>query len=372
MKVIFFDIDGTLVPFDGGISESTKKAINLAKANGHKIFLCSGRSRTQLIGPVKELPYDGIVAAAGACIEIGGKLMHEEVIDQEHEERFLSLFEHEDISFGVQTKDGIYTTKSGYEKTKERFLLAGCNNEQMEANIALFHPVHKVICHCHIQQDVDDRPYSLIISVAEKVSAVSYKPVHLGHYEEHRISLHSEDNKEQEEYLHTIGISLMHGREEHKTGEHRPESSLKEDCRVLKVLPLGLHKKIKAGSEQGRREYNSKIPEGAKGIVLTAHELPEVKGAQCHGIIILRLPQIDFEGRHQRPSAKDRRKAEHDVRQGHQYKVEERKVLFREIPVKEKRNYKDRLELKRKAQSKEDKSPCELILVKEDEGKDDK
>ncbi len=141
MKVIFFDIDGTLVPFDGGISESTKKAINLAKANGHKIFLCSGRSRTQLIGPVKELPYDGIVAAAGACIEIGGKLMHEEVIDQEHEERFLSLFEHEDISFGVQTKDGIYTTKSGYEKTKERFLLAGCNNEQMEANIALFHPV---------------------------------------------------------------------------------------------------------------------------------------------------------------------------------------------------------------------------------------
>ena len=40
MKVIFFDIDGTLVPLEGYISDSTKEAIALAKAKGNKIFLC--------------------------------------------------------------------------------------------------------------------------------------------------------------------------------------------------------------------------------------------------------------------------------------------------------------------------------------------
>lgn len=141
MKVIFFDIDGTLVPLEGYISDSTKEAIARAKEKGNKIFLCSGRSRTQLVGPVKELPYDGIVAAAGACIEIGGEVVYESVVAKEEEEKFLRLFENEDVSFGVQTKDGIYTTKRGYEKTRERFLQAGCDLEQMEENIALFNVV---------------------------------------------------------------------------------------------------------------------------------------------------------------------------------------------------------------------------------------
>ena len=44
-KVIFLDIDGTLTDFGGKIPESAKKALTLAKQAGHRLVVCTGRSR---------------------------------------------------------------------------------------------------------------------------------------------------------------------------------------------------------------------------------------------------------------------------------------------------------------------------------------
>ena len=51
MKIIFFDIDGTLIC--GGselMSESTKEAIRIARANGHICMINTGR--TQRLGKI--------------------------------------------------------------------------------------------------------------------------------------------------------------------------------------------------------------------------------------------------------------------------------------------------------------------------------
>ena len=46
-KVVFLDVDGTMVNDRGEIPESTKEAVRRAKANGHKMVVCTGRSRFQ-------------------------------------------------------------------------------------------------------------------------------------------------------------------------------------------------------------------------------------------------------------------------------------------------------------------------------------
>ena len=46
-KILFFDIDGTLVGFDGKMSESTKLALREARKNGHKIFLWTMRGHAK-------------------------------------------------------------------------------------------------------------------------------------------------------------------------------------------------------------------------------------------------------------------------------------------------------------------------------------
>ena len=41
-KIIFLDIDGTLMDFDGQLPESAKMALCQAKAEGHRLVLCTG------------------------------------------------------------------------------------------------------------------------------------------------------------------------------------------------------------------------------------------------------------------------------------------------------------------------------------------
>lgn len=83
-KYIFFDIDGTLWDDKMQIPESTKTAIKELRANGHKTFLCSGRSRSTI--QAKELlalGFDGIIAACGNYIEMDGEVIYDNLMTYE-------------------------------------------------------------------------------------------------------------------------------------------------------------------------------------------------------------------------------------------------------------------------------------------------
>lgn len=81
MAYIFFDIDGTLWDEKMQIPESTIPTIKQLQKNGHKTFLCSGRSRSnindkRLLG----IGFDGIVAACGNHVEMDGKVLYENIL----------------------------------------------------------------------------------------------------------------------------------------------------------------------------------------------------------------------------------------------------------------------------------------------------
>ncbi|MDK2829903.1 MAG: hypothetical protein PWP67_2733 [Clostridium butyricum] len=47
-KVIFLDVDGTLCNDEGFVPESAKEAVRSARKNGHKVYLCTGRSKAEI------------------------------------------------------------------------------------------------------------------------------------------------------------------------------------------------------------------------------------------------------------------------------------------------------------------------------------
>ena len=70
MKVLFFDIDGTL--FDssiGHITPRTIEAIHLAQSKNNLCFICSGRPYSFIADNVKEIGFDGYILANGANIQ---------------------------------------------------------------------------------------------------------------------------------------------------------------------------------------------------------------------------------------------------------------------------------------------------------------
>lgn len=112
-KLLFFDIDGTLVNFQTQMPDSAKKALRKAQENGHKIFLCTGRGKTQIYPFLLDFGFDGIIAAAGAYIEYEKKLLFHQVFGTERIKKIVDLFSEYDIAFMLQgTKGCVMTTRN--------------------------------------------------------------------------------------------------------------------------------------------------------------------------------------------------------------------------------------------------------------------
>lgn len=120
-KVIFFDIDGTLVGFDSKLPDSTKEALSLAKEAGHKIILCTGRSRCQIYPWLLEFGFDGIVGGAGAYVELNGTVLSESFIKSQDLKKVISLFELLQTTFMLQTRDYVITSSHCFYEAQRIF-----------------------------------------------------------------------------------------------------------------------------------------------------------------------------------------------------------------------------------------------------------
>ena len=130
--VLFFDIDGTLVyhrksengddRWDYPPSPAVVEAIHELRERGHQTFICTGRPMSFVVPSLRALDLTGIVAAAGACIEIDGKVVEEhiisadllaELVDRALHDRVELLFEGGDGCVGLMPAGMTFTLIPG-------------------------------------------------------------------------------------------------------------------------------------------------------------------------------------------------------------------------------------------------------------------
>ena len=81
-KLLFFDIDGTLLAggIPGYIPDSAIHALKTLQANGHYIFINSGRTYSFMPKPIREFPFDGYICGCGTEIILHGEtIFHYEI-----------------------------------------------------------------------------------------------------------------------------------------------------------------------------------------------------------------------------------------------------------------------------------------------------
>ena len=76
------------------IPESAKQAIKQARKNGHKVYICTGRSRAEVYQEIWDIGLDRMIGGNGSCVEDQSKSVYHKKLS-ETEERAVVDWLHE-------------------------------------------------------------------------------------------------------------------------------------------------------------------------------------------------------------------------------------------------------------------------------------
>ena len=105
-KVLFFDIDGTLLNSELKIPEGVKKELKRLKDAGHYLFVASGRPLAFISNQIIEAGFDGFVLCNGAHVELNHKIIFENRIPYEKVVGLMKMLESVDCEYNYET--GLY------------------------------------------------------------------------------------------------------------------------------------------------------------------------------------------------------------------------------------------------------------------------
>lgn len=147
-KIIFLDIDGTLMDFEGQLPESAKMALCQAKAEGHRLVLCTGRVKAQIYPELLKMNFDGIIASAGAYIECDGQEIYRHVVEKDKLTRLVEYFENTRTTYMLQAKEGVFMTERSRTAMAGHFIHMGMTEEKMEKVMVADVFLREKLCDC--------------------------------------------------------------------------------------------------------------------------------------------------------------------------------------------------------------------------------
>jgi len=80
-KILFFDIDGTILDHEKNIPNGVAEAIFKAKENGHEVVISTGRSSFTAKVILEQLKIDSFICNNGQIVQFRGQMIHKGIID---------------------------------------------------------------------------------------------------------------------------------------------------------------------------------------------------------------------------------------------------------------------------------------------------
>lgn len=110
-KLLFFDIDGTLIDVKldiRSITDETKKSLDELKENGHDVFLATGRCKCFIVPGVFSYPFSGYVTCNGAYVEYKNQCLYKAVVPAEAIKATQAISDQLNFNYYFESNDYIY------------------------------------------------------------------------------------------------------------------------------------------------------------------------------------------------------------------------------------------------------------------------
>src|SRR5699024_3235789 len=107
-RCVFIDFDGTFA-HRGVAPLAHAQAVHRARANGHRVLLCTGRPASIVAPEVAEI-FDGTVASAGGWVRVGDHLLQDRRFPEELGRCAVEVLQRHDIPFALETPEALLCT----------------------------------------------------------------------------------------------------------------------------------------------------------------------------------------------------------------------------------------------------------------------
>ena len=106
-KIVFLDVDGTLINYYAETPASAKKAIDEARANGHRVYICTGCSKAEI--EQRDLPrLSGMIGGNGAYVEDDGVVVMHQGLSREDVRHIVDWCNDRHLGFYLEANSGMY------------------------------------------------------------------------------------------------------------------------------------------------------------------------------------------------------------------------------------------------------------------------
>lgn len=111
-KIIFLDVDGTIVDYDNHIPDSAREAIRKARENGHLVYVCTGRSKAEMPDEIWNIGFDGMIGGNGSYVEHKGQILLHQLIPYETAKRAVDWLEARGLEFYLESNNGLFASRN--------------------------------------------------------------------------------------------------------------------------------------------------------------------------------------------------------------------------------------------------------------------
>lgn len=110
-KIILLDVDGTLVDYENRLPESAVSAIHQARKNGHRVYICTGRSRAEVYPSIWDIGLDGMIGGNGSYVEDHGTVVMHQLITKEQCRHIVDWLHERKLEFYLESNNGLFASE---------------------------------------------------------------------------------------------------------------------------------------------------------------------------------------------------------------------------------------------------------------------
>lgn len=120
-KIIFLDVDGTLINYEAKLPESAAQAVNEARKNGHRVYLCTGCSKAEILQR-NLCETDGLIGGNGAYVEDHEQVILHQGLSKEEVKHIVDWCNDRHLGFYLEANSGMYCNDYMLEQGPETMI----------------------------------------------------------------------------------------------------------------------------------------------------------------------------------------------------------------------------------------------------------